>query len=100
MINKENLLERVVKFLGTEWQPREERIVDNTKIDEYTVDTCYCNDTNKYETAIKKYDNEWVVLEEYDTKEQSQYGHNKWIEFAKTKPAKAYSIQFEEEVEL
>ena len=100
MMDYDEYLERFFAFFTCDWQSVQERLVDNTKINNYTIDTCFCNDTNKYETAIKKFDNAWVIVEEYDTKEQSQEGHKKWVEFAKTEPTKAYSIQFREDVEF
>lgn len=93
-------LEDFLKFLITNWDSYEDRLVENTKQDEYEIDTCFANDKNKYETGIRKNDGEWIVVEEYNTKEDAKQQHKKWIEFTKCKPQKAYSIQFEEYTEF
>ena len=71
-----------------------ERLVDNSVIDGYMIDTVLCSDGRFYETAIKFGDGDWIVVEEYVTIEKAQKGHNKWIEFCKTHPKQAYSIQY------
>lgn len=76
--------------------PYEERLVENTKNNDYEIDTCFCNDTNKYETAICRNNNDWIIVEEYDTKEQSKINHKKWVEFTKNKPLFAFDIHLEE----
>ena len=62
---------------------------DDRKVDRYEqngliVDTCSVNDgDHPYETAVShpKYNSgEWVIVEAYDTKEEAQAGHDKWIE--------------------
>ncbi len=63
----------------------EDRKVDNTEINSNTiVDTCRVSDGNKlYETGVQcpRYNNgSWVIVEAYDTKEEAQTGHNKWVE--------------------
>jgi hypothetical protein len=60
------------------------RKVDNTVLDgSTTIDTCYVNDGSKpYETGISspKYNHGmWVIVENYNTKEDAQKGHNKWV---------------------
>lgn len=58
----------------------EERLVENTKIKGYTIDTTLASDIGKpYETAIKHEDGKWVIVEDYYTKEQAQKGHTKWV---------------------
>ena len=53
-----------------------------------TIDTCKVTDDKNfpYETAVSHpyYNNgEWVVAEQYKTKEEAQEGHNKWIKIFK-----------------
>lgn len=61
----------------------EQRKVDNFKKGKLEIDTAEVNDSDKpYETAIchPKYNkNKWVVVKLYDTKEQAQEGHNRWV---------------------
>lgn len=61
---------------------------DERKIDTYDengifVDTCLVTDGSQpYETAIahKNYNNgDMVIVESYDTKDEAQLGHEKWV---------------------
>ncbi len=72
----------------------EARKVDNTVIKNCTVDTCSVNDGSQpFETGIQHpeyHDGKWVIVEAYDTKEDAQKGHDKWVKImsAKKLPAK------------
>jgi len=61
----------------------EERKIDRYEKDEITIDTCAVTDSDEpYETGIKhpKYkDGEWVIVEMYNSKEEAETGHNKWV---------------------
>ena len=69
-----------------------ERKVDNTIIPsvDAVIDTCAVSDsTQPYETAIKcsHYNNgKWVVVEQYDSKEEAQKGHERWVQVFKSSP--------------
>lgn len=66
----------------------EERKVDRTTINGYMVDTVKSGDIGKlYETGIidDKQELEWVIVEDYDTIEEAQEGHNKWVKKVKRK---------------
>lgn len=61
-----------------------ERKIDNYNgKDGLVVDTCAISDSNKpYETAVEHpaYDEgKMVIVELYDTKEEAQKGHDKWL---------------------
>ncbi len=60
-----------------------ERKVDTYKEDDLFVDTCAVSDsTQPYETAIAHPDyneGKMVIVELYDTKEEAQAGHDKWV---------------------
>ena len=60
----------------------EERKVDNFKLGNLVIDTCYVTDGDKdYETAVShpNYNkSKWIIVESYDTKKEAQIGHNKW----------------------
>jgi len=74
-------------FIDTDFgfEPYEERKVDNFKDEKtgLTVDTCTVPDTDHpFETGIKHpnyNDGNWVIVEEYDSKEEAQKGHDKWV---------------------
>lgn len=61
----------------------EERKVNNTIVNGLTIDTARVNDNVRpYETAVHHdefYDVVWSVVEEYDTKEEAEKGHDKWV---------------------
>lgn len=63
----------------------EDRKVDRFYNEDMTIDTAQVSDGRQpYETGIKHFrynDNRWVIVESYDTKEEAQEGHNKWVEF-------------------
>jgi hypothetical protein len=61
----------------------EDRKVDNFQKGELEIDTCAVTDADKpFETGICHpgyNEGEWVIVELYDTKEESQKGHKKWV---------------------
>lgn len=61
----------------------EQRKVANYKEGDLVVDTAAVTDSkDPYETGIKHpfYNNgNWVIVETYETKEQAQKGHDKWV---------------------
>jgi len=63
--------------------PYEERKVDRFEKDKLIVDTCAASDSEKpYETGISHplyKEGKWVIVEEYDTKEEAKKGHKKWV---------------------
>lgn len=68
-----------IKMIGN----LEERMVDRYETEGLTVSTVLVYDGVKpYETAIKSpmYNNdEWIVVQNYDSKEEAQEGHNQWV---------------------
>jgi len=72
----------------------EERLVENSKINDFVVDTCYTSDYG-YETAINKFDGDWIVVERYKDKEKSKEGHKKWCKWCLDNPdaESVYSVQ-------
>ena len=82
-----------------DWDNYEDRVVENTKINKYTIDTAYTSDYG-YETAIWKDDNEMIIVERYPSKETSKSGHKKWCDFCKTNPKSAFSVQLDEEIDF
>lgn len=65
----------------------------------YTIDSCYTFDEG-YETAIWYEDNEMVIVERYDTREEMEDGHKRWCKFCKSKPTKVFSVQLDKVVDL
>ena len=59
------------------------RKVDRYEADGFFVDTCACSHGSKpFETAVEHpdyNDGEMVIVEAYDTKEEAQAGHAKWV---------------------
>jgi len=62
----------------------EQRKVAHYEKDDLIIDTCAVTDSDEpYETGIEypKYNNgEWVIVEMYNSKEEAEKGHQKWIE--------------------
>lgn len=73
--------------------------VSHTKINDYTIDSCYTFDEG-YETAIWYKENEMVIVERYSNKEEMKKGHKKWCDFCKDNPKEVYSVQYDETVSL
>ena len=65
--------------------------------DELFIDTCCCFDTGYWETAVetKKYDDHMIIVEEYDSEDETKIGHKKWVGkmTAKILPKSLESIQ-------
>lgn len=59
------------------------KVADSYEKDGVFVDTCSVNDSSQpYETAVShpNYNNDkLIIVQLYDTKEQAQKGHKKWI---------------------
>ena len=53
--------------------------IGRDQVDGYTIDTCYCTDTQMYETAIVR--KGVVVVEQYETEEEAHIGHMSWYQF-------------------
>ncbi len=58
------------------------------------IDTCFTNDTRKYETAISINNDRLIVVEDYDTPEKARIGHNSWIKFCEQPSFTLKSIQY------
>ena len=69
-------------FLDMMWD-YEDRMVDRHEEDSLVVSTAFVTDGIKdYETAVKHplyNDGEFVIVENYTTKEKAQIGHNVWV---------------------
>ena len=50
----------------------------------FTIDTCFVSDCSCYETAIKKLNDNWVVVEHYSSPEEASEGHAEWVKYAST----------------
>jgi hypothetical protein len=61
----------------------EERKVENTIVNGATIDTARVTDAEKdFETGIMHpgfNGGKWIIVELYDTKEEAQEGHHKWV---------------------
>lgn len=57
--------------------------------DDLFVSTIFARDTKRYETAIAHAefkDNALIIVEQYDTEEDAQTGHHKWLDVMKNNP--------------
>ena len=74
-------------------------VVGTDEVDDYTVDTCYTMDAG-YESAIMRDGGEWIVVARYSSRDEAEEGHKEWIEFCRTLPTIAYSVQLDKMVRL
>jgi len=69
-------------FLGM-FDNYDERKVDRFEKGKLIIDTCSVTDSDQpFETGIqhpKFNDGKWIIVEMYDSKEEAQIGHNKWV---------------------
>ena len=90
-------MDNLFGFLGM-FDDYEERALDHYEKGDIIVDTCLVTDSHKpYETGIchPKYNvGDWVIVELYDTKEEAQVGHDKWVKkmTAKKLPSKLKDV--------
>ena len=61
----------------------EQRKVDRYEKNGLIIDTAFVTDSDQpYETAVarpEQNNGDWVIVEAYDTKEEAQIGHDKWV---------------------
>ena len=70
----------------------------NTVLQNCVVDTAFTPDTNFWETGIKY--GKWIIVDQYNNKQEAKAGHNKWILYMKTNPKRLYEIMWDEWVLL
>jgi len=78
------------------WTPYELRVVDNTEIKDWIIDTCYCDDIKMFETAVCRNNSKIIIVERYKDKDKAKGGHIKWVERCKENPKKLYDVQINE----
>ena len=70
---------KMLEMIGT----HDQRVVKNTKHDDFILDTCYVTDRDwNYETAVqhKAFNNgDWIILEGTYTKEEAIKQHDVWL---------------------
>jgi len=62
--------------------------VFRTKENGWIVDTCVAYDTEVWETGIDRTGTEdhWVIVEQYETEEEAQKGHELWVKKLRENP--------------
>lgn len=77
----------MVKQIGID-SLREEALNWEDKKRKIIVDTCEAFDMYEWETGIerKKQEGKWVIVEQYESKEEAIIGHKKWIDKIKKNP--------------
>ena len=89
----------MIKFLKNPQNTRGD-IIGRDEWNDMLVDTCYTNDTEKYETYVKN-DKGRAVVEIYKNREESIKGHKKWVKKLKENPNfKPVEVGFEEWIGL
>ena len=74
-------------MLGKDVPGRDMALTD--ELEGISIDTCCAFDTGVWETGIlrEKVEGKWVIVSQYETKEEAEEGHKGWVELMKTDPA-------------
>uniref|UniRef100_A0A6H1ZRV5 Uncharacterized protein n=1 Tax=viral metagenome TaxID=1070528 RepID=A0A6H1ZRV5_9ZZZZ len=74
------------QVLGKDVSGRDEAL--NDELDGIVVDTCCPSDTGIWETGIRreKLEGIWVIVSQYDSKEEAEKAHKKWVKLMRTDP--------------
>ena len=59
----------------------------------FTVDTCWVNDLQTYETAIQELNMSWVVVDRFDTPAEAKAIHRYWIQKIKNDGVRFFKSQ-------
>lgn len=59
----------------------------------FTVDTCWVNDLQTYETAIKESNMDWIVVDRFDTSTGAEAIHHYWIQKIKNDGVRFFKSQ-------
>ena len=84
-----NLFEAIAGGMNGNYDSRK---VGKDAVNGLVVSTCYTTDMG-YETAILDCNNTYPV-ERYDSKEDAEEGHKKWIKFCKSKKTKITKLGY------
>lgn len=89
-ITSVNPLEGALGFLGSllsvPISERPKAMMD--KVGDITIDTCLATDTGVWETGIRResIEGEWVIVSQYENKEEAKVGHAGWVKLMKNDP--------------
>jgi hypothetical protein len=79
-MNKDHIYDDICRML---YEDHKDRLVEYTSVNGAEIDTCRVYDSKlPYETGIRhrEYnDGHWVIVEAYNTKEDAEKGHQKWV---------------------
>jgi len=53
--------------------------VFNDTIGGTEIDTCVAFDTNEWETGIAQHGEDWVIVEQYESRAKAKLGHKRWV---------------------
>lgn len=85
MSNKTSLMKAIRGMSdGSLKEARANALTKETKT--HTIDTCFCTDTEQWETGIKPKDSPWVIVEQYEGRIPAMVGHNKWVNAVEENP--------------
>jgi len=96
---------KIINFLKNPLNVRGE-IIGNNNVDGFIIDTCWTNDENAYETAIRCKNEKWLVVERCIKKDEAIKMHKKYVKEVKEGKRKFKHLfwsdmpEFDEEREL
>lgn len=70
------------------YEPEFRKDVFSDVIGDITIDTVKAFDTGMWETGIerKNIEGKWVIVEQYESREDAQKGHDNWVELMRKTP--------------
>ena len=80
-----SVLSFLAKYVEGDFENRDFR--EDALRDEFNniiVDTCKAPDTGYWETGIRR--DTWIIVEQYDSREEAVEGHKKWVKLMKENP--------------
>ena len=83
-----NPFEGIGNFLEARLNGVKPRKIVRTKLGDITIDTCISSDFCLPETGIRResIEGKWIVVEQYETIDTANIGHDKWVALIKQSP--------------
>lgn len=86
IVNTFSLVKDSILAGGIENLPHREDVFRD-EVNKIIIDTCCAPDTGCWETGICKDEEEaWIIVEQYETREEAEEGHKKWVQAIKDNP--------------
>ncbi len=81
----EGALQFLRAFASEEEQDKEHNLFHN-EFNNIIVDTCIPTDTDVWETGIQRRGTLWVIVSQYENREEAEEGHKGWVKLLTKDP--------------